>query len=68
MPRLARIHRGRSRSSAFDSSDSETLTLEVCPFSGRPGLQPQSWINENDNFFNLTSYIFINLKSDRRWQ
>jgi hypothetical protein len=57
------------------------LTPGVCPLAGTPGLQPrnrlfakafgvrgqsQSWINENDNFFNLISYIFINPKSARR--
>jgi hypothetical protein len=36
------------RCSARFSSDPRTLTLGVCPFTGTSGLQPFSWINENN--------------------
>jgi hypothetical protein len=32
---------------------------EVCLLVGTPGLQPQSWINENKNSFTITTYKFI---------
>src|SRR5206468_10554245 len=62
MPRLAGIRRRHSRSSVFVSFDPRTLTPGVCPFAGTPGLQPQSWINENENFL-ILSAIFLLLRS-----
>jgi hypothetical protein len=46
-----RTHRRGWRCFARFSSDPETLTLGVCPFIGMPGLQPFSWINENNLSF-----------------
>ena len=37
-------------------SDPKSLMPEVCPFIGTPALQFSSWINENNNLFNLISY------------
>src|SRR4029450_2589237 len=43
-----------SRSSARFSFYPRTLTSAGCPFAATPGLQPQSWINENNNSFNVS--------------
>src|SRR5439155_15820639 len=46
--RHRRTHRRGWRCFARFSSDPRTLTLGVCPFAGTSGLQPFSWINENN--------------------
>jgi hypothetical protein len=53
LQRHYRTHRRGWRCSARCSSDPETLTLEVCPFIGTLGLQPFSWINENNLLFTI---------------
>jgi hypothetical protein len=46
--RHRRTHRRGWRCSARFSFDPRTLTPGVCPFIGTSGLQPFSWINENN--------------------